>query len=114
MHQSTIGKPDIFCFSCESYDQYKGPRKYKNGHNFRKKRKKNGRLSVCVHMRFKYDVKFSDRTSQNWRSIAVFGVRLFGRILTGGRTVGLCVGLCLRASLMYDVYDCIESTEMVE
>ena len=27
---------------------------------------------------------------------------------------GLCVGLCLRTSLMYDVYDCIESTEMVE
>ena len=24
------------------------------------------------------------------------------------------VGLCLCASLMYDVYDCIESTEMVE
>ena len=28
--------------------------------------------------------------------------------------VGLCVGLCLRTSLMYDVYDRIESTEMVE
>ena len=30
------------------------------------------------------------------------------------RHVGLCVGLCLRTSLMYDVYDFIESTEMVE
>ena len=29
-------------------------------------------------------------------------------------SVGICVGLCLRASLMYDVYDCIESTEMVD
>ena len=28
--------------------------------------------------------------------------------------VGLCVGLFLRTSLMHDVYDCIESTEMVE
>ena len=28
--------------------------------------------------------------------------------------VDLCVGLCLRTSLMYDVYDCIESTEMVK
>ena len=28
--------------------------------------------------------------------------------------VGLCVGLFLRTSLMYDVYDCIKSTEIVE
>ena len=28
--------------------------------------------------------------------------------------VGLCASLCLRTGLMYDVYDCIESTEMVE
>ena len=26
---------------------------------------------------------------------------------TGRGNVGLCVGLCLRTSLMYDVYDCI-------
>ena len=34
--------------------------------------------------------------------------------MTVVRIVGLCVGLCLLASLMRHVYDCIESTEMVE
>ena len=33
---------------------------------------------------------------------------------TGRGDVSLCVNLCLRTSLMYDVYDCIESREMVE
>ena len=32
----------------------------------KKKKEKKGRLSVCAHMRFKYEGKFSDRNSQNW------------------------------------------------
>ena len=31
-----------------------------------------------------------------------------------GKSAEEAVGLCLRTSLMYDVYDCIESTEMVD
>ena len=33
---------------------------------------------------------------------------------TGWGNVGLCVGLCPCTSLMYDVSDCIESSEIVE
>ena len=66
MHQPTIGKPAFFFFPSERYDQYKDSKKCKSGHNFRKRtEKKKGRISVCVHIRFKYDLKFSDRTSQN-------------------------------------------------
>ena len=38
----------------------------------------------------------------------------YNDVHTGRRNVGSCVGLCLRTSLIYDVYDCKESTEMVE
>ena len=37
--------------------------------------------------------------------------RVLGYLLIG---MANCVGLCLGTSVMYDVYDCIESTEMVE
>ena len=66
MHQSTIGKPVSFSFLTERCDQYKDPKNTNVGITFEKKEEhKKGRLSVCVHMRFKYDVNFSDQTSQN-------------------------------------------------
>ena len=45
--------------------------------------------------------------------------RAFSCTFSGGdgelvSTTAKAVGLCLRTSLMYDVYDCIESTDMVE
>ena len=42
--------------------------------------------------------------------LALFPFFLYSDILRKSHTVGLC--LC--TSLVYDVYDCIESTEMVE
>ena len=67
MHQPTIGKPAFlfFCFCPRDMTNIKIRKNTKVGITFEKKKKKKGRLSVCVNMRFKYDVKISDRNSQN-------------------------------------------------
>ena len=43
-----------------------------------------------------------------------YGALWFTVIMTCTQARGMNVGLCLRTSLIYDVYDCIESTEVVE
>ena len=66
MHQPTNRKPLPSIF-CSRHDRFNDPKQYKSDHNLsEKKKKKRGRLSVCLHMRFKYKVKISDRSSQNW------------------------------------------------
>ena len=45
-------------------------KKYKSGHNMFEEKKKN-ELSVCLHMRFKYEVTISDRTRKIERGIAL-------------------------------------------
>ena len=64
MHQATNGKLAFFfsSFLLERYDRLTDPKKYKSGHNLSEKK---GESSVCLHMRFKNEVKFSDRNSQN-------------------------------------------------
>ena len=53
MHQPKNRKPAFILFFRQS------------GHHFRGEKMKKSRLSVHVHMRFKYEVKISDRNSQN-------------------------------------------------
>ena len=68
MHQPTNGNQALFlCFLFERYDRYNDPEKYKSDRNLSEKKiTKEGSLSVCLHMRYKYEVKISDRNSQNW------------------------------------------------
>ena len=66
MHQLTVGKPpnSFFVIVWEMSPIYNS-KNTKVGITFRKKKKKNGRRVVCVHVRLIYDVKYSGRTSRN-------------------------------------------------
>ena len=65
--------PFCFTFLFERYDRFNDPEKYKSGHNLSEKEGggEEGELSVCLHMRFKYEVKLSDRNCKIERGIAV-------------------------------------------
>ena len=68
-HAPANGKPAPFLFLSCSRDLTDTMirKKYKSDHNlYEKWNKKWGRLSDCLHMWFKYEVKISDRNSQNW------------------------------------------------
>ena len=55
------GLPFRFLLLSERYDRYYDPKKYKSDHNLPEKKIHKGRLSISVHMRFKHEVKKSDR-----------------------------------------------------
>ena len=69
IHQPTNGKPVSFFF-VERYDRYNDPKKYKSDHILSEK-KERGRVSVCLRMRFKYEVNFQIETPKIERGIAV-------------------------------------------
>ena len=52
-----------FCFLSWRYDGYNDPKKYIATINCLKNKNKNGRLSICVNMQFKYGVTISNRNS---------------------------------------------------
>ena len=79
IHQLTNGKPAAF-FSFSFYVReirpirtYNDPKKNAKAtiSCLKKRREKGGRLSVCLHMRFNYEVKIQIETRKIGRGIAV-------------------------------------------
>ena len=85
MHNQQLGSLPFFFFSSERYDLYEDPKKYKSGHNFRRRKKKTAGLSFVCTCGSKTTLKFQIELHKIERGIAVYRARLFGRILRGGR-----------------------------